>query len=167
MRAQRSGLVINVSSLLGRLVLPFYGPYSATKYAVEALSDSYRVELSQFGVDVVLVEPGGFKTSWIGNLVHPQDQDRLEGYGEFAKAPDQALAGYEQFLDSHPSQDVGQVTSAIVGLVEAPAGTRPNRTVVDFVGMGEQVDKMNEQLAQVTAGIYQAFGVDGLLKLRV
>ena len=71
LRKQGAGLVINVSSLLGRLSMPFYGPYSATKFALETLSDTYRVELSQLGVDVVLVEPGGFKTSRIGNLVHP------------------------------------------------------------------------------------------------
>jgi len=165
-RGQGSGLVINVSSLLGRLSMPFYGPYSATKFAVETLSDSYRVELSQFGVDVVLVEPGGFKTSWIGNLVHPHDEARLEGYGQFAKVPDHALAGYEQFLASKPEQDVNKVSEAIVNLVQIPAGSRPNRTVVDFIGMGEEVQKMNDQLAQVTSGIYGAFGVDDLLTLK-
>jgi NAD(P)-dependent dehydrogenase (short-subunit alcohol dehydrogenase family) len=166
MRTQGAGLVINVSSLLGRLSMPFYGPYSATKYAVETLSDSYRVELSQFGIDVVLVEPGGFKTSWISNLVHPDDTARLEQYGDFSRLPEQALAGYEQFLASKPEQNVNEVAEAIVSLVETSAGSRPNRTVVDFIGMGEQVVKMNDLLSQATTGIYQAFGVDGLLTLR-
>ena len=166
LRAQGYGLVINVSSLLGRLSMPFYGPYSATKFAVETLSDSYRVEVSQSGVDVVLVEPGGFKTSWIGNLVLPQDEARLETYGEFAKVPNQALAGYEQFLETKPDQDVNKVAEAIVALVEAPAGSRPNRTVVDFLGMGDQVAKMNDLHTHVTTGIYHSFGVEGLLTLK-
>ena len=167
LRKQGAGLVINVSSLLGRLSMPFYGPYSATKYAVETLSDTYRVELSQLGVDVVLIEPGGFKTSWIGNLIHPEDTDRLAGYGDFAEVPAQSLRGYQEFLDAKPEQDPTKVAEAIRTLIDTPAGTRPARTVVDFIGMAEPVSMMNDQLAQVTASLYQAFGTEGLLKLNV
>ncbi|CAO3427917.1 SDR family NAD(P)-dependent oxidoreductase [Azospirillum endophyticum] len=167
LRQQGNGLVINISSLLGRLSMPFYGPYSATKFALETLSESYRVELSQFGVDVVLVEPGGFKTSWIGNLVHPADTARLAGYGDFAAAPDQALEGYRAFLDGKPEQDPGKVAAAITGLIDSPAGTRPARTVVDFVGMAESVTALNEQLLDVTTTIYRAFGLEDLLTLKL
>ena len=167
LRKQGAGLVINVSSLLGRLSMPFYGPYSATKFALETLSDTYRVELSQLGVDVVLVEPGGFKTSWIGNLVHPEDTGRLAGYGDFAKVPDQALQGYQEFLDGKPEQDPNKVAAAIINLINTPPGARPARTVVDFIGMAEPVTTMNDQLTQVTTGLYQAFGTEGLLKLKV
>ena len=59
LRKQGSGLLIHVSSLLGRMVLPFYGPYNATKWAVEALAENYRIELSGFGIDSCIVEPGG------------------------------------------------------------------------------------------------------------
>jgi NADP-dependent 3-hydroxy acid dehydrogenase YdfG len=59
LRARRAGLVINVGSILGRVTIPFYGLYGATKQALEALSDTYRYELSQLGVDVVLVQPSG------------------------------------------------------------------------------------------------------------
>lgn len=167
LRAQGAGLVINVSSLLGRLSLPFYGPYSATKWAVESLSDTYRAELSQYGVDFILVEPGGFATSWIDNLVLPQDRERLEQYGDFSHAPAQALKGYEALLATRPDQDPANVAKTILSLVQAPDGTRQARTTVDCLGMGEHVERMNETLAQVTAGIYQAFGTEDLLKLKV
>ena len=166
LRAQQEGLVINVLSLLGRLSMPFYGPYSATKFALESLSDTYRVELSQFGVDVVLIEPGGFKTAWIDALVHPKDTDQLSSYGEFAGMPDQALVKYEAFLDTKPEQNPVKVADAILALIDAVPGSRPQRTVVDFIGMAEPVGRMNTLLAQVTSGIYQAFGSDALLTLR-
>ncbi|WP_299177409.1 SDR family oxidoreductase [uncultured Brevundimonas sp.] len=166
MRAQQAGLVINVSSLLGRLSLPFYGPYSATKFALESLSDTYRVELSQFGVDVVLVEPGGFKTSWIEALIKPEDGHRLSDYGAFADAPSQTLIQVEAMLESKPEQDPNKVSDAILALIDAPAGARRQRTVVDFVGMAEPVGMMNDLLAQATVGVYQAFGSDGLLTLK-
>ncbi|CAB4942249.1 unannotated protein [freshwater metagenome] len=58
MRRRRSGRVVNVSSLLGRMAIPGSGAYSGTKHAVEALSDALRMELRPFGVDVVVVQPG-------------------------------------------------------------------------------------------------------------
>ena len=66
MRGQKSGTIINISSMGGRLTTPLGGWYHATKYAVEALSDALRMELKPFGIDVVLVEPGGIRTEWAG-----------------------------------------------------------------------------------------------------
>ena len=64
MRERRSGTIVNVSSMGGRLVSFMGGWYHATKYAVEALSDALRMEAAEFGIDVVLIEPGGIKTEW-------------------------------------------------------------------------------------------------------
>jgi NAD(P)-dependent dehydrogenase (short-subunit alcohol dehydrogenase family) len=64
MRERRFGRIINVSSLGGRMTLPFFGGYNATKYAVESLSDALRVELRPFGVDVILLEPGLIDTNF-------------------------------------------------------------------------------------------------------
>ena len=64
MRTQGSGTIINISSMGGKLTTPLGGWYHATKYAVEALSDALRIELSPFGIDVVVVEPGGIRTEW-------------------------------------------------------------------------------------------------------
>jgi NAD(P)-dependent dehydrogenase (short-subunit alcohol dehydrogenase family) len=64
MRAQKSGRIINMSSMGGRIYEPLGGWYHATKFAVEGMSDSLRVELRPFGIDVVLIEPGGMNTEW-------------------------------------------------------------------------------------------------------
>ena len=64
MRKQKSGRIINVSSMGGRLTTYFGAWYHATKYAVEALSDALRMETSDFGIDVSIIEPGGIKTDW-------------------------------------------------------------------------------------------------------
>src|SRR5688572_27402252 len=62
MRAARGGTVVNVSSVAGRVSIPFAGPYSASKHALEAMSDALRVEVAPFGIRVVLVEPGPIST---------------------------------------------------------------------------------------------------------
>ncbi|MEM7556626.1 MAG: oxidoreductase [Cyanobacteria bacterium P01_A01_bin.84] len=64
MRAQKSGTIVNISSLVGKLSLPFMGWYAASKHAVEALSDALRLEVKQFGIKVVLIEPGAINTGF-------------------------------------------------------------------------------------------------------
>lgn len=67
LRRQRSGRIVNVSSLAGRIGLPFQGLYSATKFAIEGLSESLRMELKPFGIHVSLIEPGDFNTGFTAN----------------------------------------------------------------------------------------------------
>jgi NAD(P)-dependent dehydrogenase (short-subunit alcohol dehydrogenase family) len=62
MRKQRRGTIINVSSVAGKVAIPFAAPYCASKHALEAVSDALRVELAPFGIHVVLVEPGPIET---------------------------------------------------------------------------------------------------------
>ena len=64
MREHGSGRIVNVGSVVGRVVLPFGGWYHVSKYSVEALSDALRMELKPFGIDVALIEPGGINTEW-------------------------------------------------------------------------------------------------------
>jgi NAD(P)-dependent dehydrogenase (short-subunit alcohol dehydrogenase family) len=69
MRAQRSGRIVNVSSIAGKFGEPFGSWYHATKFAVEGLSDSLRMELHPFGIDVVVIQPGAIHTEW-ANIAH-------------------------------------------------------------------------------------------------
>lgn len=64
MRQRQRGKVINISSVLGKVSIPLLGAYTATKHAVEAISDSLRVELARFGVQVVTIAPGSIKTNF-------------------------------------------------------------------------------------------------------
>jgi short-subunit dehydrogenase len=64
MRSQKSGRIINISSIGGKIGEPHGAWYHATKFAVEGLSDSLRMELKQFCIDVVIIEPGAIKTEW-------------------------------------------------------------------------------------------------------
>jgi NAD(P)-dependent dehydrogenase (short-subunit alcohol dehydrogenase family) len=66
MRAQRSGTIVNISSIGGRITTPLGSWYHASKFAVEGLSDALRVELAGFGIRVVVIEPGAIATEWGG-----------------------------------------------------------------------------------------------------
>ena len=69
MRAQRSGMVINISSIGGLTSFAATGYYHGTKYAVEGISESLAIELKPLGVDVMIVEPGPFRTNWAGTSI--------------------------------------------------------------------------------------------------
>jgi len=165
-RKQKNGLIIYISSLLGRIAMPFYGPYQSSKWALEALAENYRVELSGFGVENCIVEPGGYPTTFVDNLMKPSDKSQEESYGDFAKFPQQMLDNFENFMKNNPQQDPQKVADTISGLIEMPKGEKPFRTTVDFMGMGDHIQKYNEHLEQIMTGLYTNFGTQGLLSVK-
>jgi len=86
---RRAGRIINVSSVGGRITLPYFGVYNSTKYAVESLSDALRYELRPFGIDVALIEPGVIRTNFEATAISNLPSVST---GAYAKA----LGKYEQ-----------------------------------------------------------------------
>lgn len=82
MRKQRSGTIVNVSSIGGKTAGPFGGWYHATKFAVEGLSDSLRQEVRPFGIRVVVIEPGGVASEWAG--IAADSLRKTSGSGPYA-----------------------------------------------------------------------------------
>jgi NAD(P)-dependent dehydrogenase (short-subunit alcohol dehydrogenase family) len=165
-REKHEGLIIYTSSLLGRIALPFYGAYQASKWALEALAENYRVELSGFGVENCIIEPGGYPTAFSENLLKPSDFSREADYGDFAKVPEAALNNFENVLKNNPQQDPQKVADAFAELIEKPKGEKPFRTPVDFIGMAEHIQKYNEHLEQIMTGIYTNFGTQAMLSVK-
>src|SRR5207247_4739707 len=82
MRARGSGLLLQIGSVLGRVMWPLTGVYAATKHALEAISESYRYDLAPLGIDSVIVEPGAYPTEMSrGSLLMPSDRARAKEYG--------------------------------------------------------------------------------------
>lgn len=166
MRENKSGLLMFVSSLLGRITIPFYGPYNASKWALEAMAENYRAELSQFGIESVIVEPGGYPTDFGTNLMKPGDTSRAAGYGDAAQAPEYMFGKFAEALQANPNQNPQHVADTVAEILNAPHGERPFRTVVDSMGMGDAVKDYNVKLDQVTQGLYNAFGMAHMLEVK-
>ena len=118
MRAQRDGYILNVSSMGGKIWEPLGSWYHASKFAVEGLSDSLRVEVAEFGIKVVIIQPGSIRSEWSGIAA-----DQLEAtsattpYAPQAKIMGAVLRGVDQMrLASGP--DV--VASTIAKAVQSP-----------------------------------------------
>ena len=91
MRAQKSGAIVNISSIGGKIYEPFGAWYHASKFAVEGLSDSLRLELEPFGIRVIVIEPGAIRSEWNGiardNLLQHSGSGPVQGLCASACAP--------------------------------------------------------------------------------
>ena len=116
MRAQGSGRIINISSIGGRIYEPLGGWYHSTKFALEGLSDSLRMELKPFGIQVVVVQPGAIKTEWGG--IAATNLQKTSGSGAYAKQAEKianllsAADSDSRFAGSDPSVIAKVITKA-------------------------------------------------------
>lgn len=162
MRRRKDGLIVNVGSILGRVTFPFFGIYGASKFAVEALTDSLRYELSPFGVDVALVQPSAYPTPMYANVHQPADRARTTDYGAVGEIPDAMFRHFSASFQAPGAPDPHDVARAIANLIALDKGRRPARTVV---GAPFGADAVNRQVAPVQAEVVRGLGLghlDGL-----
>ena len=150
MRAANDGLIINVSSLAGRLAFPYFGIYCASKHALEAYSQSLSYELAPFGIEVSINEPGPFGTGLLYSGPKEEDGEVLKGYGEHKDVPMAMLKNFEGFFESDQAPDPQLVANDILKVIESPKGDRPVRVVsgIDYgtVDYNNKVAPIQESL---------------------
>ncbi|MEI7308912.1 oxidoreductase [Pectobacterium carotovorum] len=128
MRAQRSGTVINITSMGGKIYTPLGAWYHGTKFALEAISDCLRLEVEPFGIDVVVIEPGGIKTEW-ADIAAAKLLD-VSGHGAYAKQAE-AMADSMVGESSRKRQSSPQVIADTIA--QAVSARRPKtRYAVGF-----------------------------------
>ncbi len=155
MRAAGKGLVVYVSSVVGRIVIPMTGVYTASKFALEALAETMSYELRPFGVDVAIVQPGPYGTNILSATILPDDAARVEAYGDVAR-----LAQGLQDAMASAAGNPQEVADAVLSLARAQAGTRPLRTVV---GANEATLAINARTAPIQRAVVEGFGFGSLL----
>lgn len=163
-RRQGSGLIINIGAIVGRITFPFFGLYGATKYALEALTEGYRYELSQLGIDVTLLQPGPYPTAMFANMQGPVDTFRVAEYGDVAKIPSVMLEQFGKMLSGPNAPNAQEVVDAIGQLIAQPAGSRAFRTVV---GPDFGAKTVNAQTAPVQAEVLKGLGLGQLDTLNI
>jgi NADP-dependent 3-hydroxy acid dehydrogenase YdfG len=164
LRAKRSGLVINIGSILGRVTIPFFGLYGASKYAVEAMTDSYRYELSQLGIDVVLVQPSAYPTNMYAAAQQPADGEIAKTYGAVAEVPGKILKTFVTLFQGENAPNPRDVAEAIDKIVSTPVGKRPDRVVV---GLPFGSDAVNNAVNPIQRGTIDSLGLGDLARLKV
>ncbi|MEM6491297.1 MAG: SDR family NAD(P)-dependent oxidoreductase [Pseudomonadota bacterium] len=168
MREARNGLIIQMSSGLGRFVMPTSGVYSATKFAQEALFEAAAYELHPFGVEVAIIQPSDHATDikpnsrryfaeMMANL-SPADRARADAYADHLDITERELRD----TDSPPAQEVADI---VLDLATTPAGQRPLRVVAMPPELAAGVNELNGQLEDVQSMILQGSGMGDWLTL--
>jgi NAD(P)-dependent dehydrogenase (short-subunit alcohol dehydrogenase family) len=159
MRRRGGGLLVHISSGAGRIALPTMGFYSASKFALEALAESYRYELAPLGIDAVIVEPGAFPTAVLENAEVAADPSRASTYASGHEITERVLAAL-----SSSRGNPQEVADCVRQLVEMPAGKRPLR-----VRVGSNVEgftRLNDYSEQLLTGFLDAIGIAPLAAFR-
>jgi len=159
MKRQGSGLLLHVSSGAGRLAIPGMGLYCASKFAMEALAETYRYELASQGIDSVVLEPGAYATQILEKLEPGEDRGRKSGYGEVAKIPEKIKK-----LLGNTRANPQEIADAVLQIIETPPGQRALRYRVGPGGPG--VEKINALTDEIQAQLLEAFGMTELAKFK-
>ena len=161
MRQQKRGLLIHVSSGAGRVAVPAMAAYSASKFALEAIADAYRFELSPFSIESVLVEPGIYRTPIFDRLLEPADTERVADYGAASVYAERVLGVFHSAISAPDAAGSEEVAEAFVRLVEMEPGSRPFRTVVS-TPIEQLLTPYNDAAEQLRPIVAQIFNVPEL-----
>ena len=159
LRRHNDGLIINIGSIVGRVTFPFFALYGASKFAVEALTDGLRYEVSQLGIDVALVQPSAYPTQMYASATMPADVARVAEYGAVGEIPGAMFQQFTTMFSASDAPNPHDVAEAIATLVVTPKADRPARTVV---GASFGADTLNDATAPVQAGVVEALGLSHL-----
>jgi NAD(P)-dependent dehydrogenase (short-subunit alcohol dehydrogenase family) len=150
MRARRAGLIIWITSTLGRVLPGRGGLYPATKWAAEGFAESLHHQVAPFGIDVVILEPGSFPTPAISKSMPADDEEIAAAYAAVA-AP--VLRAQDPPADgTYRRPDPQEVADAVLELIGLPAGQRPLRRVVGPV-FTEGVSEYNQAYERLRAHV--------------
>ncbi len=141
------------------MTFPFFGIYGASKFAVEALTDSLRYEVSQLGIDVVLVQPSAYPTNMYASVLQPADATRAGDYGAIGKIPGKMFETFMGIFQGENAPNPHDVAEAITKIVGQPKGMRQARIVV---GQPFGADVVNRQTATVQAQVVEGLGLGHL-----
>jgi NAD(P)-dependent dehydrogenase (short-subunit alcohol dehydrogenase family) len=129
MRHQHSGCIVNISSMAGRMHTPFGAWYHATKFAVEGFSDALRLELKPFGIDVVIIEPGGINTDW--GIIASDNLVKISGNGVYGS---DAKKMAKVFHDAYSGKRYSNPSVVAKAIVRAAMARHPRtRYAVGFM----------------------------------
>jgi len=138
MRQHKNGHIFNVSSQLGRVVIPGFGQYSPTKFALEALSEQLAYEVASHGIEVTIIQPGGYPTKIWANQNPPSAALKSRLTKDIVMAYPEMTVGMGKREAGGGDGDPMDIPRAIAGAIALPKGTRPLRIALHPVARPQE-----------------------------
>jgi NAD(P)-dependent dehydrogenase (short-subunit alcohol dehydrogenase family) len=163
MRREGQGLLIHVSSVAGRVTVPYMAAYCASKSALETVADAFHFELRPFGIESVVVEPGMYRTPIFDKVQHASDRLRLEEQPASVERAARVEQVFRASITHAAAPGAEEVVQALENLIRLPRGQRPFRTVVGQTAQPllEAINQASDDLRPIVA---QAFQVPELVE---
>jgi len=159
MKKAKSGLIITISSGLGRIVVPLISVYSACKFAVEALAEGWRYELNPIGIDSIIVEPGMYPTTkFLENASYysPEPSGKISEYGVLKNFMENYQTTIKESIKNGNANNPQDVANTIECLINLPYGVRPLRTVVDKMSAA-MIRNLNKTTDEIEFNMLQVY----------
>ena len=153
MRANKSGYIFNITSQLGRVVIPGFGQYSPTKFALEAISEQMAYEVASHGINVTIIQPGGYPTKIWHNQNAPSAALK-------ARLPEDIISAYPQLTAGMGKREAGggeadpmDIPRAIAGAIATEKAKRPLRIALHPVARPQEaINKVSAQMQLAVLG---------------
>jgi len=145
MRARGNGWIVNVSSVAGLLAAPGFGYYSATKYAIEAVTDALRAEVAEQGISVLAVEPGAFRTNAYAGFANEPVAETIPVYHDMLE---QVRAAFVEMDGVQPGDPHRGARAVIAAMAQDPP---PLRLVLGNDGYDAVIDALEQNLVDIRA----------------
>jgi len=159
MHQQGSGLLVQISSGAGRVVIPGMGLYCASKFALEALTEAFHYELAGQGIDCVSLAPGAYPTGIADKIAGGDDLQRANPYGAIREVPDRVIKTVAA-SKANPQE----IADKVLEVIRTPAGQRELRYRVGGAALG--VEAINQVCSQMQQQFLSAFGIVEETKFR-
>jgi NAD(P)-dependent dehydrogenase (short-subunit alcohol dehydrogenase family) len=154
MRARGSGWIVNVSSVAGLLAAPGFGYYSATKYAIEAVTDTLRDEVAAQGISVMAVEPGAFRTNAYAGFANEPVEETIPVYHDMLE---QVRAAFVEMDGVQPGDPHRGARAVIAAMAQNPP---PRRLVLGNGGYDAVIDGLEQTVVDIRANETLSRGAD-------
>jgi len=145
MRARGNGWIVNVSSVAGLLAAPGFGYYSATKFAIEAVTDALRAEVAEQGISVLAVEPGAFRTNAYAGFANEPVAETIPVYHDMLE---QVRAAFVEMDGVQPGDPHRGARAVIAAMAQDPP---PLRLVLGNDGYDAVIDALEQNLVDIRA----------------
>ena len=153
MREHKSGAIVNISSIGGSVAFPSVGYYNATKFAVNGFSEALQKEVKPLGINVIIVQPSGFRTDWAGRSAN----DATEKIGDYSETSGAVQANIRGYSGNQPGDPV-RAAKAMIEAVEAE--NPPHHLLLGVAALKGARQKLDELKADYDANAETSEGAD-------
>jgi NAD(P)-dependent dehydrogenase (short-subunit alcohol dehydrogenase family) len=161
MRGREAGLLIAISSIQGRVVVPFSAAYTASKFAVEGLAEVLRYELLPLGIDSIIIEPGAFPTAIAAKSMKPTHGHITEAYGPSLENFKQLGSRFQELMPEDNMPHSTEVADAVLSAMTMRKGERPLRHVVGTV-LTAEAESLNHAVVPHQREFLKTLGLEDL-----